>query len=131
MNIIGELSEIAAAKYGLQLKDPIFKAFDKLVTDPKFELIKDLVDDDFADFDNAILSYQSNNTTTKTLRNILNLIYILNGRKGFEAKRMVGHVIPEKEHMAYWIDMLGKELCIYDSLAIDDKSIIGLYVLWI
>ena len=110
MNIIGELSEIAAAKYGLQLKDPIFKAFDKLVTDPKFELIKDLVDDDFADFDNAILSYQSNNTTTKTLRNILNLIYILNGRKGFEAKRMVGHVIPEKEHMAYWIDMLGKEL---------------------
>ena len=110
MNIIGELSEIAAAKYGLQLKDPIFKAFDKLVTDPKFELIKDLVDDDFADFDNALISYQTNNTTTKTLRNILNLIYILNGRKGYQAKRMVGHTIPEKEHMAYWIDMLGKEL---------------------
>ena len=110
MNIIGELSEIAAAKYGLQLKDPIFKAFDRLVTDPKFELIKDLVDDDFADFDNAILSYQTNNTTTKTLRNILNLIYILNGRKGYQAKRMVGHTIPQKEHIAYWIDMLAKEL---------------------
>ena len=31
MNIIGELSEIAAAKYGLQLKDPIFKASFKYI----------------------------------------------------------------------------------------------------
>lgn len=111
MSIYNELYQIAAAKYGLQLKDPIFSAFDKLIADPKFELISTFFEDDYEMLDEIMNDYYSDNKTTKTLKNILLLYMTLNGRKGYYAKHMNGHGEYDEYNIAYFINMLGNELC--------------------
>lgn len=107
MNILPELGEIAAAKYGLQLKDPIFRALDKLSKDPKFELVKNIIDDDYADFDREMKYLFEDDRTGDTLRDFLDATCILNGRKGFYSR--VEN--PETEqNICYWINMLIEEL---------------------
>ena len=108
MNILPELSAIAAAKYGLQLKDPIYKAFDKLVQDSRFELIKNPGVDDYAEFNDKLKTYANRNTTCTTIRYILILIQILNGRKGYYTKKTTEPLEP-RDTIFYWIDMLLKE----------------------
>lgn len=111
MRIDDELYRIAAAKYGLDLKDPIFAAFDKLLTDPKFELLDDVLNDDYTDINNSLSSYYTDKTTTKTLKNILMIIMSLNCRKGYYAKHMNGHMVYDKYNMAFYVNMLANELC--------------------
>lgn len=111
MSIYNELYQIAAAKYGLQLKDPIFAAFDKLIEDPKFDLSSTVVEDDYKLFDEIMSDYYSDNKTTKTLKNILLLYMTLNGRKGYYAKHVNGHGEYDEYNIAYFINMLGNELC--------------------
>lgn len=107
MDITYELSRIAAAKYGLHLKDPIFAAFDKLVTDSKFNLLKDDFQDDFADYEAMLTRFNDDETLSYILRDFLELYTILNGRMGFYAK----HENPnEDEQISYWIDILIQEL---------------------
>lgn len=107
MNILPELGEIAAAKYGLQMKDPMFRALDKLSQDPKFELIKNVIDDDFADLDRQIQYLFQDDRTGSTLREFLDAACILNGRKGFYSR--VEN--PETEqNICYWINMLIEEI---------------------
>ena len=108
MDILPELSAIAAAKYGLHMKDPIYRAFDKLVQDSRFELIKNPGVDDYAEFDNAMKTYANRNTTCTTIRYILILIQILNGRKGYYTKKTTTPLEP-RDTIFYWIDMLLKE----------------------
>lgn len=108
MNILPELSAIAAAKYGLHLKDPIYKAFDKLVQDSRFELIKNPGVDDYAEFNDNLKIYANRNTTCTTIRYILILIQILNGRKGYYTKKTTTPLEP-RDTIFYWIDMLLKE----------------------
>ena len=108
MNILPELSAIAAAKYGLHLKDPIYKAFDKLVQDSRFELIKNPGVDDYAEFNDKLKTYANRNTTCTTIRYILILIQILNGRKGYYTKKTTTPLEP-RDTIFYWIDMLLKE----------------------
>lgn len=108
MNILPELSAIAAAKYGLHLKDPIYKAFDKLVQDSRFELKKVEGQDDYAEFDTAMWSYNKATTTCTIIRNILILIQRLNGRKGYYTKKTTTPLEP-RDTIFYWIDILLKE----------------------
>ena len=108
MNILPELSAIAAAKYGLYLKDPIYKAFDKLLQDSRFELVQNPGVDDYAEFNNNLKIYANRNTTCTTIRYILILIQILNGRKGYYTKKTTTPLEP-KDTIFYWIDMLLKE----------------------
>lgn len=108
MNILPELSAIAAAKYGLHMKDPIYRAFDKLVQDSRFELIKNPGVDDYAEFNDKLKIYANRNTTCTTIRYILNLIQILNGRKGYYTKKTTTPLEP-RDTIFYWIDMLLKE----------------------
>lgn len=110
MRIDDELYRIAAAKYGLDLKDPIFAAFDKLYAYPKFGLIKGIIDDDFAEFDALMNDLYKENKTCKTLSDILKLFMTLNCRKGFFAKTGNGHGQFDESNYAKWIDMLGHEL---------------------
>lgn len=111
MEIHNELNQIASADYGLQLKDPIFAAYSKLVSDPKFELVQNILVDDYADFEEALRKFNKNNALNKTIRNFLDLLVILNGRKGFIAKWGSAHPQGDNTYnIAYWIDMLGKEL---------------------
>lgn len=111
MEIHKELNQIASADYGLQLKDPIFAAYSKLVTDPKFELVQNTLVDDYAEFEEALRKFNINITLNKTIRNFLDLLVILNGRKGFLAKSGSAHPQGDATYnIAYWIDMLGKEL---------------------
>lgn len=107
MNILPELGEIAAAKYGLQMKDPMFRALDKLSQDPKFELIKNIIDDDFADFDSNMYDLFNDNQTVRVLRDFLDIIGVLNGRKGFYSR--VENPEPE-QNICYWINMLIEEI---------------------
>lgn len=111
MRIDSELYQIAAAKYGLQLKDPIFAAFDKLIKDPKFELSSNVIENDYELYDEIMKDFYTDNKTTKTLKNILLLITTLNGRKGFYAKHMNGHGEYDKYNVGFYINMLGLELC--------------------
>lgn len=107
MNILPELGEIAAAKYGLQMKDPMFRALDKLIQDPKFALIKNVLYDDVADFDKEMQWLFGDETTGETLRDFLDAVGILNGRKGYYSR--VEN--PETEqNICYWINMLIEEL---------------------
>ena len=107
MNILPELGRIAAARYGLQLKDPVLTAFDKLEQDEKFELVHDEYDNDYADMDAVMKRYFSDVKTSYILRDFLELLYHINGRKGFYAK--VENPTPQ-QNICYWIDMLIKEL---------------------
>ena len=107
MNILPELGEIAAAKYGLQMKDPIFRAFDKLIQDSKFELVKSAIEDDYADFDENMKQYFDNEKTGPVMKLFLNLMGIINGRKGYYSK--VENPEPE-QNICYWINMLIEEL---------------------
>lgn len=111
MRIDAELYQIAAAKYGLQLKDPVFAALDKLLKEPKFELLNDILNNDYEDIDNTLNDYYTDNTTTKTLKNILTVFMSLNCRKGFYAKHVSGHGQFDKYNIAFYINMLGNELC--------------------
>ena len=107
MNILPELGEIAAAKYGLQMKDPMFRALDKLSQDPKFELVKNIIDDDYADFDRQMQYLFQDDRTGSILRDFLEAACILNGRKGFYSR--VEN--PETEqNICYWINMLIEEI---------------------
>lgn len=106
MNILPELSAIAAAKYGLHLKDPIYKAFDKLIQDSRFELLRNQSQDDYTEFDEVMWEYSVNNTTCLTIRHILRLIEIINGRKGYYAKKTP---LEPRDTIFYWINMLIKE----------------------
>lgn len=107
MNILPELGEIAAAKYGLQMKDPMFRALDKLIQDPKFELLKSNLYDDYADFDREMQYLFQDEETGETLRDFLDTVGILNGRKGFYASTED----PEpEENICYWINRLIEEL---------------------
>lgn len=110
MSIYKELYQIAAAKYGLQLKDPIFAAFDKLLADPKFELMKSILEDDYENFNDVMNNYYISNTICMTLRNILDLLMTLNGRKGFYAKHMNGHGEYDESNIAKWINYFALEL---------------------
>lgn len=111
MEIHKELNQIASADYGLQLKDPIFAAYSKLITDPKFELVQNILVDDYAEFEETLRKFNINNALNKTIRNFLDLLVILNGRKGFIAKTGSAHPQGDATYnIAYWIDMLGKEL---------------------
>ena len=112
MNIYRELSEIASAKYGLGLKDPIYYALAKLVEDPKFGLLHDMFNDDPADFDNYLDYYYSNETTCAILANFARMIYILNGRKAFYGPNEppTPGVELTKDNVLYWVSMLGNEL---------------------
>lgn len=110
MRIDDELYRIAAAKYGLDLKDPVFSAFDRLSTDTKFDLAKDFLNDDYAEFSNAMTTYYTTKTTCKTIRNIFDLLLVLNGRKGFFAKSVSSHGHYDENRIHIWIDMLAKEL---------------------
>lgn len=110
MKIHDELYRIAAANYGLQMKDPVFSAFDKLSEDTKFELLKDFLNDDYAEFNNTMTSYYTDNTTCKTIRNIFDLLLVLNGRKGYFAKSVSGTGHYDENRIHIWIDMLAKEL---------------------
>ena len=107
MDILSDLSAIAAAKYGLQLKDPIFRAFDKLVQDPRFELHNTYIEDDYGEFNSKLIDFYDVNQTTKTLRDILDMVCILNGHF---AKPTSRPVYEPKETIYYWIEMLTKEL---------------------
>lgn len=107
MNILPELGKIAAAKYGLHMKDPMFRALDKLIQDPKFSLFKSAVYDDYAEFDNKMDDLFTNDRTGDVLRIFLDAIGILNGRMGFYSR--VEN--PETEqNICYWINMLIEEL---------------------
>lgn len=110
MKIYNELYQIAAAKYGLQMKDPIFAAFDKLSSDERFELMDDFLNNDYEELNEGLTNYFNDNTTTKTLKNILTVFMVLNGRKGYYAKHMDGHGEYDESNVAKWIDMLGTEL---------------------
>jgi hypothetical protein len=111
MRIDNQLYQIAAANYGLQLKDPILVAFDVLSQNPKFELIDNIVENDHEDFYNVLNNYYTNNKTCKTLRNILEMFMIINGRKGFYARhRQEGHQRYDESNVSKWVDMLAKEL---------------------
>ena len=107
MNILPELGRIAAAQYGLQLKDPVFAAFDKLEQDSKFNLIKTEDVDDYAAFDAVMTRYYSDITTTNILRDFLELYSIINGRMGFYAKQENPQT---EDNICYWVDMLIREL---------------------
>ena len=106
MNILPELSAIAAAKYGLHLKDPIYKAFDKLIQDSRFGLIKNQAQDDYTEFDELMWAYSAYNTTCLTIRHILRLIEIINGRKGYYAKKTP---LEPRDTIFYWINILINE----------------------
>lgn len=115
MNIYRELSEIASAKYGLGLKDPIYYALAKLVEDPKFGLLHDMFNDDPADFDNYLDYYFSNETTCAVIANFMRMIWILNGRKAFYGPNEPVTPAPYvnvigKDTLMYWVSMLGEEL---------------------
>lgn len=105
-----ELYKIASAKYGIDLKEPIFSVFDKFSQDPKFNLLKDFMDDDYAELDKAINRYYKDNKTCKTIRNIIDIISIINGRAAFFAKSMDGMGHYDENRLPKWINMLGKEL---------------------
>ena len=128
MNILPELGEIAAAKYGLQMKDPMFRALDKLSQDPKFELIKNVIDDDFADLDGKMYDIFNDNQTVRVLRDFLDVIGVLNGRKGFYSR--VENPEPE-QNICYWINMLIEEIAngadnnVYTSLPLIGSGIIN------
>lgn len=107
MNVLPELGRIAAAQYGLQLKDPVFAAFDKLEQDSKFNLIKTEDVDDYAAFDAVMTRYFSDITTTNILRDFLELYSIINGRMGFYAKQENPQT---EDNICYWVDMLIREL---------------------
>ena len=107
MNILPELGEIAAAKYGLQMKDPMFRALDKLIQDPKFALIKNVLYDDVADFNTRMNYLFTTDKTGETLRMFLDAIGILNGRMGFYSR--VENPEP-KQNICYWINMLIEEI---------------------
>ena len=107
MNILPELGEIAAAKYGLQMKDPMFRALDKLIQDPKFALLKNVLYNDVTDFNTRMNYLFTTDKTGVTLRMFLDAIGILNGRMGFYSR--VEN--PETEqNICYWINMLIEEL---------------------
>lgn len=111
MRIDNELYRIAAAKYGLQLKDPILAAFDKLSQNPKFELIDNIIENDYEDLYDTLNNYYNTNTTCKTLKHILEMFMIINGRKGFYARhRLEGHEQYDESNVSKWVDMLAKEL---------------------
>lgn len=110
MNIYNELYQIAAAKYGLQLKDPIFAAFDKLSREERFELKNDFLNNDEELLNEALTKYFNDNTTTKTLKNFIDAFMTLNSRKGYYAKHGNGHGEYDESNVAKWIDMLGREL---------------------
>lgn len=111
MDILRELGEISAAKYGLGLKDPIFSAFDKLGQEDKFEFIKNIIEDDYAEYDGIMNEYYNTNKTCKTIRNIFDLLTVLNGRKGYFAKHQDSHSMHyDESNVGKWVNMLANEL---------------------
>ena len=110
VSIGNEQYKIASAKYGIDLKEPIFSVFDKFSQDPKFNLLQSFMDDDYADFNTALNNYYEGYETCKTIRNIIDLISIINGRAAFFAKSMdsMGHY--DENRLPIWINMLAKEL---------------------
>lgn len=108
MNIYDELNQIASAKYGLQLKDPIFNALDILIRDPKFELLDNVVDNDYKEIDDNMNLYYQHVELSYILRNLVDIFSILNGRKGFYSKKE--EVTKPEETISYWINMLIEEL---------------------
>lgn len=107
MNILPELGKIAGAQYGLQMKDSLFAAFDKLVSDPKFGLVKTDIEDDYAEFDELLTRLYNDNTTSYVIRDFLELYLVLNGRKGFFSKV---ENPTEEQNICHWINMLVEEL---------------------
>lgn len=107
MSIYNELYKIASANYGLQMKDPVFSAFDKLYSDPKFELLKTFIDNDYADVEDSLDDYFTARTIGRIIKCIITLYSFINGRKGYYAK----HENPEPEETVdYWINILAHEL---------------------
>lgn len=129
MNILNELGEIASANYALQLKEPVYNAFVKLSNERKFELVSNFVQDDFAELEEVIDVFLEKSNATKSIRNILDMIMILNGRRAFFSKKQ--HIFDEKEKITYWINMLGTELvnsatgAYFDGAAIRGNGIVN------
>ena len=107
MSILPELGKIAAARYGLDIKDAVYAAFDKLSQYTKFLLVGSGVDEDYNRFGELLARYSEDNTTAYVIRDFLELLVALNANTGFAAT--VEN--PEgPQHICYWMDMLIKEL---------------------
>lgn len=110
MRIDEELYKIATANYGVDLREPIFVAFDKFSNDKKFELLDNFINDDYAELDTVMSTYFNNKTTSRILRSIMDMFMIINGRKGFYCKQFVGHQPDPEDNLSLWMGMLANEL---------------------
>lgn len=112
ISIFDELYKIASAGYGLDMKDPVLYAFDKLGTDPKFEFLKLGIIDDEEEFKSRLGYYFKNTTTCGVLTNVIKLTEILNGRKAFYGTELPSgsYFEPDKNSILYWVNMLAREV---------------------
>lgn len=110
MRIDEEMYKIASANYGVDLKEPIFVAFDKLISESKFGLLRNFIDNDYAEIEENLSKYLNTKTTSKTLRTIMDLFMIFNGRKGFYCKQFIGHRADPDDNLGLWMNMLAQEL---------------------
>lgn len=112
ISIFDELYKIASAGYGLDMKDPVLYAFDKLGTDPKFEFLKLGNIDDEEEFKSRLGYYFKNTSTCGVLTNVMKLTEILNGRKAFYGTELPSgsYFEPDKDSILYWVNMLAREV---------------------